>query len=229
MEKKLSSMVGEDDSTDIGSSLSDADISQSTFNSPCCTDTETENERMRKVLELARLHKPPGLPSPTQKASKAKDISPPIFATECPDDSKRNAQPKYRKDSFNAPPGLPSPARRRRTRTAIEFQSMLATMPSPSSEVSCLPSSPNRRARLAIIEKAKRDGLPVKVESQVGHDHATVPLNPALPAKKKLPFLDDLPISDQSMRSLKPGVPAKKRVSPWLLQSADSTVKVTPR
>lgn len=228
MEKKLSSTVGEDDSTDIGSSLSDADMSQSTFNSPCCTDTEMDKVQRHEVLELAKLHKP-GLPSPTRRSAAPKAISPPIFATECPDNSKRNAQPKYRKDNFHAPPGLPSPARRRRTRNASECQSMLATMPSPCSEISCLPTSPKRRARVAILEKAKRDGLPVKVESQFDNDFATIPLNPAVPAKKKLPFVDNLASSGQSMRRLKPGVPVKKHVNPWLLQSADTIVKLTPR
>jgi hypothetical protein len=70
------------------------------------------------------------------------------------------------------------------------------------------------------MEKAKRDGVPVKVEPPIGKDLVAVPLNPALPAKKRLPFLNDVAHAvNDSVRKLKPGMPLKKRVSSWLLEN----------
>jgi hypothetical protein len=80
------------------------------------------------------------------------------------------------------------------------------------------------------MDKAKRDGVPVKVEVQHDSVFPAVPLNPALPAKKRLPFFEDVVISlDQSVRKLKPGMPVKKRVNPWLLESPCANVMSTPR
>jgi hypothetical protein len=278
MEHKLHSAPREDDSTDVGAS----DGSNSTFTSPCCTDSEMQSGEERKerqrwqmnlnfksrkqqnwakgtllepmvgkpygkdehdsvvftpapqveicktenTIQLANFLAPPGF---CHKArNKPKDKSAPILATECADNSKCHGRPIQRNDTFRAPPGLPSPARRRRTKT-VAIESMLATVPADA-DVSCLPSSPNRRTRLAIMDKAKRDGVPVKVEVQHDSVFPAVPLNPALPAKKRLPFFEDVVISlDQSVRKLKPGMPVKKRVNPWLLESPCANVMSTPR
>jgi len=278
MEHKLHSAPREDDSTDVGAS----DASNSTFTSPCCTDSEMQSGEERKeaqrwqmtlnckprkqqhclkgmllepmagkpygkeehgtvvftpapqleicknenTIQLANFPAPPGL---CQKArNKPKDKSTPILATECADNSKCNGRPIQRNDTFRAPPGLPSPARRRRTKT-VAIESMLATVPADA-DVSCLPASPNRRTRLAIMDKAKRDGVPVKVEVQHDSVFPAVSLSPALPAKKSLSFFEDVVISlDQSVRKLKPGMPVKKRVNPWLLENPCANVKSTPR
>eukprot|EP00427_Karlodinium_veneficum_P002152 CAMPEP_0169156962 /NCGR_PEP_ID=MMETSP1015-20121227/54322_1 /TAXON_ID=342587 /ORGANISM="Karlodinium micrum, Strain CCMP2283" /LENGTH=298 /DNA_ID=CAMNT_0009227849 /DNA_START=83 /DNA_END=976 /DNA_ORIENTATION=- len=263
MEHKLHSAPREDDSTDVGAS----DASNSTFTSPCCTDSEMQSCEERKerqhwqmnsnckarkqhdclkgtllelkvgkpygkeehgtvvfapapqlemcknenTIQLANFLAPPGL---CQKARNKPKESAPILATECADNSKCNGRAMQRNDTFRAPPGLPSPARRRRTKT-FAIESMLATVPADA-DVSCLPSSPNRRTRLAIMDKAKRDGVPVKVEVQHDSVFPAVLLNPALPAKKRLPFFEDVVISlDQNVRKLKPGMPVKKRVNPW--------------
>jgi hypothetical protein len=78
------------------------------------------------------------------------------------------------------------------------------------------------------MEKAKHDGVPLKVEPQIALDWPTASLNPAVPAKKKLPF-DVASSMDQSVRKLKPGMPVKKRVSPWLVEHPSAANTVTPR
>jgi hypothetical protein len=80
------------------------------------------------------------------------------------------------------------------------------------------------------MEKAKRDCVPVKVELQVDDDFAASQLDPALPAKKKLPFLDDVALTiDEGIRKLKPGMPLKKRVSTWLLEGPCPLSNITAR
>jgi len=127
-----------------------------------------------------------------------------------------------------APPGLPSPTRRRKSK-AFAVQSMLATSPPANADVSILPASPGRRARLAIMEKAKQDGVPLKVQPLVAMSSSTALLDPTVPAKKKLPFPDFANSASQSLRKLKPGLPVKKRVVPWLLEDPSSSVQATPR
>jgi hypothetical protein len=80
------------------------------------------------------------------------------------------------------------------------------------------------------MEKAKRDCVPVKVELQVEDDFVEAPLNPALPAKKNLPFLDDVAhTANDGIRNLKPGTPLKKRVNTWLLEGPSPVSKITAR
>jgi hypothetical protein len=177
----------------------------------------------------AKFRAPPGLSSPAYQTRKLKDGAMSNFTTGCIDASQRLPQTSYRTDSFRAPPGLPSPTRRRKSK-AIALQAMLATAPLPNADVLCLPTSPNRHTRISIMEKAKRHGVPLKVEPQIDNDLPIVPLKSALPAKKMLPFLNEVANSfDQSIRKLKPGMPVKKRVTPWLLEHSSPIVSVAPR
>jgi hypothetical protein len=80
------------------------------------------------------------------------------------------------------------------------------------------------------MEKARRHGVPLKVEPLIGNDLPSVPLKSILPAKKMLPFRDEVSDSfDQNLRKLKPGMPVKKRVTPWLLEHSSPIVSVAPR
>jgi hypothetical protein len=78
------------------------------------------------------------------------------------------------------------------------------------------------------MEKAKQDGVPLKVEPQIALGLPTASLNPAVPAKKKLPFAVARSVN-QSVRKLKPGTPVKKRVDPWLLEDPSTVNTVAPR
>jgi len=148
---------------------------------------------------------------------------------------------------FKAPPGLCSPQRRR-----TKGQSLLATapkLPSPRrnrkskvpathsvlstapehllSPSHVLPPSPTRRVRSAIIEEARRDGAPLKVQMS---SETTIKvldnlLDPTQPVKKRLIITD----SPQDLPKLTPGMPAKKRVTPWLLEEPMCTQPAMPR
>merc|ERR1719345_562316 len=97
---------------------------------------------------------PPGLASP-KRSRKAKSIGmqgPPgtFLATIVPVEKE-----------------LPSPRRSRKPKT-LAANSFLATAPENSvvNESHVLPPSPSRRARLAILNKAKVDGAPLKVQME---------------------------------------------------------------
>lgn len=148
---------------------------------------------------------PPGLASP-KRSRKAKSIGmqgpPGIFlATVVPVEQ-----------------DLVSPRRSRKPK-ASAANSVLATAPENSMHEShVLPPSPNRRARLAILNKAKVDGAPLKVQMEAQSDVAETKfvknlLDPTQPVKKK-PILANF---DQISHQLKPGEPLKKHVTPWLL------------
>jgi hypothetical protein len=274
-----------EDSTDVGSS-SDAEMSQSSFVSPSCTDSELQvsaervdvkhcrqsarfnsgkqasrskgvasgritgnsggwcdhstvlstpaplpvahfqNKESMDYLAPASVSAPPGLDLPKRGHCEPCHLTP-TLAIESFDASTREAQPAYPADSFRSPPGLPSPMRRRKAKRIVA-QSMLATAPLRNTDVACLPASPNRRIRIAIMEKAKHDGVPLKVEPQIALDWPTASLNPAVPAKKKLPF-DIASSMTQNVRKLKPGTPVKKRVDPWLLEDPSTASTVAPR
>jgi len=160
---------------------------------------------------------PPGLASP-KRSRKAKSIGmqgPPgtFLATIVP----------VEKD-------VPSPRRSRKPKT-LAANSLLATAPENSANEShVLPPSPSRRARLAILNKAKVDGAPLKVQMEAQNNVAETKfvknlLDPTQPVKKK-PILANF---DQFSQQLKPGEPLKKHVTPWLLADPLGAFAAVPR
>lgn len=160
---------------------------------------------------------PPGLASP-KRSRKARSIGmqgPPgtFFATTVP----------VEKD-------LASPRRSRKPKT-LAANSVLATAPENSlHESHVLPPSPNRRARLAILNKAKVDGAPLKVQMEAQNNVAETKfvknlLDPTQPVKKK-PILANF---DQFSQQVKPGEPLKKHVTPWLLADPLGAFAAVPR
>jgi len=109
-----------------------------------------------------------------------------------------------------------SPLRSRKPKSATVQQSVLSTGPEnlvPQSYV--LPVSPTRRARLGIMNQAKRCAAPLKVEMEAEINFTTFRfvkslLDPQQPVKKKPLFNDVFQISDSHQ-------PVKKRVTPWLV------------
>lgn len=122
-------------------------------------------------------------------------------------------------------PKLPSPRRNRKPKVP-SAHSVLATGPENLLPSNVLPPSPTRRVRSAILDKAKRDAAPLKVqmESQVQARVMQNLLDPMQPVKKRLPTdsLDGFP-------ELTPGMPAKKRVTPWLLEEPARSMPAMPR
>lgn len=206
------------DSTDVGSS-SDAEVSHSSFSSLSCSDSERQIPR--KGANDQQCCAVLFTPAPEARNH---PMSMPMLAAESTHASTHSVQPARQEGNFRAPPGLPSPIRRRKTKPSV--QSMLATTPPQDVDVSFLPATPSRRTRAAIIEKAKRDGAPVKVEPSAAIGCTTVSLDPAMPAKKRLPFRDLGSSINENLRRLKPGMPLKKCVTPWLLEDP---IKLAPR
>jgi hypothetical protein len=72
------------------------------------------------------------------------------------------------------------------------------------------------------MEKARRDGLPLKVQAHNEYAFGKMVLNPELPAKKRLPCFDGAkPMKlglEQNIQKVKPSLPVKKRVNAWLLE-----------
>lgn len=122
-------------------------------------------------------------------------------------------------------PKLPSPRRSRKPK-ASSAHSVLATGPENLLSPYVLPPSPTRRVRTAILDKAKNDAAPLKVqmESEVQAKVLQNLLDPTQPVKKRLPTdsLDGFP-------ELTPGMPAKKRVTPWLLEEPARSMPAMPR
>jgi len=78
------------------------------------------------------------------------------------------------------------------------------------------------------MDQAKRDEAPLKVHMEAGI-RAAKNLDPARPAKKK-PILADVALSStKGFHKLKPGMPVKKRVTPWLLAEPISVLSTVPR
>lgn len=109
-------------------------------------------------------------------------------------------------------------------------KSILATAPEQMLESHVLPPSPTKRARVAIMDKAKRDAAPLKVQMEVSLNLKTFSfvnslLDPLQPVKKR-PILDDFDLDKQRV---KPGEPLKKRVTPWLLEAPWGGSQPLPR
>jgi len=177
-------------------------IVSSTESAVCTEDDPTSPTAVPKPAGFVA---PPGLASPTKSRKSKTTTARPLLATV---------------------PKVSSPRRSRKLKTAA-VQSFLATGPENLlNQAHVLPPSPTRRARTAIIDKANMDGAPLKVQ-MAGHNESAASgfvkrlLDPTLPVKKK-PILFD---SDQCLHKLRPGEPAKKHVTPWLL--ADPLVAFT--
>lgn len=80
-----------------------------------------------------------------------------------------------------------------------------------------LPGSPKRRARQALLDRARCDGIPLKVRIPEDIAKNLRSLDYSMPAKKRPPLWPDLALS--SSMNLDPSLPAKKCLSPFLLES----------
>lgn len=278
----------DEDSTDIGSAMSSDAEMASSFNTPCCSDSEVAGidrksksntscpvKQRRTTATFGR--------NGTWRSSKANFQStrletiqgtpagmsqhPPLFFTPPPAQADAADAPSPlatipKPDGFSAPPGLASPKRSRKAKSigmqgppgvflatvvpvekdlvsprrsrkpkTLAAHSVLATAPENSMHEShLLPPSPNRRARLAILNKAKVDGAPLKVQMEAQSNVAETKfvknlLDPTQPVKKR-PILAN---SDQISQQLKPGEPLKKHVTPWLLADPLGAFAAVPR
>lgn len=147
----------------------------------------------------AGFHAPPGLLSP-----------------------QRNRKPKGQ-SVLSTSPKMPSPRQSRKSKSLAE-RSVLATAPENLlTTPHVLPPSPSRRMRSVILEKAKLEEAPLKVqmESEIYAQVLKTHLDPTEPAKKRLN-------SEQSFQALEP-FPVKKRVTPWLLEEPMRAFPAMPR
>jgi len=123
-----------------------------------------------------------------------------------------------------APPALKEAAAAELPAAALEHggkPSILAYSPAS-------PRSPKKRARAAMLARAKRERVPLKVREPQGcspKSSACRAWDPSLPVKKA--FVPRSPKSALAAKRLVPGVPAKKRESGFLLQDPPRTVTAT--
>jgi hypothetical protein len=79
------------------------------------------------------------------------------------------------------------------------------------------------------MQKAKLDGVPLKVSMlSISQEEAPVPhrvLDPMMPAKKR-PILTE---ASFGCARLQPGVPVKKRITPWMLAEPIRMLPAVPR
>lgn len=87
-------------------------------------------------------------------------------------------------------------------------------------------SSPKRRARAVMLAKAKQEAAPLRVQLPEDFEGPIKQLDPALPAKKRPTFTE---FSSITGSRLKPGMPAKKRVSRFLIEASPRVVTPLPR
>jgi hypothetical protein len=179
---------------------------------------------------------------------------PPLFftseATEADTDMQKvgnNGASNSEAEGFRAPPGLGSPQRSRRPKSQFLLStvpkvvsprrsrkpkaptalSVLSTAPENLCSSQVLVPSPTRRVRSAIIDKATREAAPLKVQMESQVQALVVDksrLDPTQPVKKRL-----LSNSTEGMPKLKPGMPAKKHVTPWLLEEPERSMPAMPR
>lgn len=73
--------------------------------------------------------------------------------------------------------------------------------------------SPTQAAREAMLARAEREGLPLKVRLPPHLEGVPLALDPSLPAKKRLPFQEFDHLTAHLMLGQKPGQPMKKQVT----------------
>lgn len=164
--------------------------------------------------------RPPGLFSPQR--SRKPLLSPP----KTPQRSRKPPSLLATVPKLPSQAPVASPSRRNRKPKVASSQSVLATGPEHLlGQPHVLPPSPTKRVRSAIIDQAKREAAPLKVqmESQVQAELRENVLDPMQPVKKRLPD------SVQGLPKLTPGMPAKKRVTPWLLEQPVRSMPEGPR
>jgi len=81
-----------------------------------------------------------------------------------------------------------------------------------------LPGSPKRRARQAMLEKARSEGIPLKVRIPEEMAKNLRSLDYTIPAKKRPPVWPGMDFGS-AVNLLDPQLPAKKCLSPFLLAS----------
>jgi hypothetical protein len=83
--------------------------------------------------------------------------------------------------------------------------------------------SPKKRAREAVLTKALRDGVALKVRAPAYGTQSIRPMDPLLPVKKR-PILSEC----SAVNELKADLPAKKKVSSFLLEDPPSMLPSSP-
>mmetsp|Transcript_17391 Transcript_17391/g.38027 ORF Transcript_17391/g.38027 Transcript_17391/m.38027 type:complete len:300 (-) Transcript_17391:96-995(-) len=89
--------------------------------------------------------------------------------------------------------------------------------------------SPKRRGRAVVLAKAKRDSIPIKVGLPAQFDVPSKTLDPSLPVKKSLAFIEFAPASAAALWRLQPDIPVKKRVPLFLLEEPPQQLRTVRR
>lgn len=154
---------------------------------------------------------PPGLPPPD--VFDGRPLTPAVFAYE-PSQSQRAMVGKQPRASMGSSRSLP----------VLAYGSGTGGVPTVS---------PKRYARDRMLVKARQDAVPLKVAlPELALPRDTRMLDPTLPVKKKSAFADSLgECAATNLDNLEPSMPAKKRVSTFLLMEPPQVLptQVQPR
>lgn len=135
-------------------------------------------------------------------------------------------QRQHEQTLLRRPPGLPSPM----SGDLLEQPSAGATSSQgPVNFSRALPVSPKKRAREALLVKARREAVPLKVRVPVYDGQICKPLDSSLPVKKRPPFSELFESITAAAQNLHPENPAKKKLSAFLLEAPPSmSMMLTP-
>lgn len=216
-----SSLMGEEETTDVGSSASDSESTCSSTASslgwPKCRQRTAFRGRF---FSGTRLEMIPGTPvgrskhlQDQQQQQELQSSPPPQHEPHVPMPPPPSTVPLAVKEAVPPPPPVHSPTQPEHT----------PTMQSVQTE----PNSPKKRARMAVIAKARKEAIPLKVRLPKYSMLGTVPLNPSLPAKKR-PIPEFASLTAMALQELKPGLPAKKRETFFLTEDTLRFLQTPP-
>mmetsp|Transcript_117724 Transcript_117724/g.263187 ORF Transcript_117724/g.263187 Transcript_117724/m.263187 type:complete len:312 (-) Transcript_117724:193-1128(-) len=244
----------EEDTTDAGSSTSDA---ESTCSSSSAWASGSEEERpylaggrpRPQALEAGRRRLPVGLrsrgrfegtpleliPSTPSAEGSTWSLAPEVLAQ-----AHGGSPDKFL--SLPPPPELPPPslpcAPLAPPPPVSPGQSLRKSVAAPPAVLFHAPpkmaqastGSPKRRAREEMLARAKQQSIPLKVRPPVQSDdeESSAPLVPGLPAKKCPVFLEFASAAAASLRELEPSLPVKMQMTSWLLKEPPRVLRPPP-
>lgn len=189
-----------EETTDAGSGVSDAEST--------CSSTAGE---CKKLMQRNRTRCFTGTPLETIPGT---PMAVAAHHATTPGKQRQNEQTLLRR-----PPGLPSPM----SGDLLEQPSAGATTSQgPVNFSRALPVSPKKRAREALLVKARREAVPLKVRVPVYDGQICKPLDSSLPVKKRPPFSELFESITAAAQNLHPENPAKKKLSAFLLEAPPS-------
>lgn len=211
-------LMGEEETTDAGSSASDAESTCSSTASSLGWPKRCQQTALRaRFFGGTRLEMIPGTPvgqSENLQDPQELHFGPPLqHEPYVPMPAPPWTVPAVVKKAVLPPPSWHSPVPPKHTPILHSVQTA--------------PCSPKKRARNAMIAKAQKEAVPLKVRLPENSILDPVPLKPFLPAKKR-PIPEFQNLTAAALQELKPGLPAKKLETPFLMENTLRLLQTPP-